>query len=394
MAGLLDKCYSYNVPDEVKRMGLYPYFRPIESKQSTEVIMNGRRVLMLGSNSYMGLTDDPRIIEAVKKAVETYGSGTAGSRFLNGTLSIHLELEQKLADFMSKEACLLFSTGFQANLGVISALVGRSDYVITDRLDHASIIDGCRLAFGKMVKFMHNDMEDLERCLKSLPMDAGKLIVVDGVFSMDGDIAKLPGIVTLARKYNSEVMSDDAHSIGVLGKTGNGTPSHFDLEEDVALVMGTFSKSLASVGGFVVGDREIIEYLKHNSRPLIFSASPPPTTVAAVSTALDIIKEEPERREKLWYNTHKMLNGFREMGYNTGLSETPIIPLLIGDMMKTFKMCKRLEEEGVFINPVVPPAVPPNESLIRVSFMATHSDAQLDFALDKFKKVGKELGIL
>ncbi|MBN2541420.1 aminotransferase class I/II-fold pyridoxal phosphate-dependent enzyme [bacterium] len=391
---VFDKCVAYNEPEKVKKLGLYPYFRPIESGQSTEVIMNGKKVLMLGSNSYMGLTDHPKIIEAVNEAVRKYGSGCAGSRFLNGTLKIHNELEEKLADFVNKESALLYSTGFQTNLGVISALIGRSDYVLTDRLDHASIVDGARMAFGRTVKFNHNDMVDLENVLKKLPPDAGKLIVVDGIFSMDGDIAKLPEIVKLARKYNAEVMSDDAHSIGVLGKTGNGTASHFGLDDQVALIMGTFSKSLASIGGFIAGDKTTIEYLKHHSRPLIFSASPPPAAVAAVDAAIDIIVAEPERREKLWDNTYKMLNGFKELGFDTGKSETPIIPILIGDIMVTFKMCKMLEDEGVFINPVVPPAVPPNESLIRVSFMATHTNEQLDFALKKFEKVGKKLNVI
>ncbi len=391
---IFQKCYDYKEAEKVRILGLYPYFRPISSEQETEVELNGKKVIMMGSNSYLGLTNHTRVKAAAQEAVEKYGTGCAGSRFLNGTLQIHLDLEEKLSNFINKEAVLLFTTGFQVNLGTIAALVDRHDYVITDKLDHASIVDAARLAFGKTVKFQHNNMSDLEKRLQLLPEEAGKLIVVDGVFSMEGDIADLPNIVKLGKEYNAQIMVDDAHSLGVLGDHGRGTASHFGLEDDVDLIMGTFSKSLAAIGGFIAGERLVIEYLKHNSRALIFSASPAPAVVGAVSAALDIMMEEPERQEKLWANTRTMRDGLQAMGYDTGHSETPILPIFIGDMMMVFKMTRRLEEEGVFINPVVPPAVEPDDSLIRVSFMATHTEAQLEFALDKFKKVGIELGLL
>ena len=329
-------------------------------------------------------------MEAVKK----YGTGCAGSRFLNGTLVIHKELEEELADFVGKEAALLYSTGFMVNQGVISTLVGKGEYIITDKLDHASIIDGARLSMGKMVRFRHNDMNHLEQVLAKLPRDAGKLIVVDGIFSMDGDIAKLPEIVELAEKYNAVVMSDDAHALGVLGPNGEGTPAHFGLTDRVEIIMATFSKSLASVGGFVAASRDIINYLQHHSRALIFSASPPPAAVAAAKKALEIIKTEPWRRERLWEITRFMQKEIKGMGYDIGVSETPIIPIIVGDFLTVLKMNKMLEDEGVFVNPVVPPAVQPNQSLIRLSFMATHTDEDLEFALEKLRKVGKALGII
>ncbi len=392
---LLKKCIEFDEADRVKQMGLYPYFRPIATGQHTWVTLeNGKKVLMMGSNSYMGLTDDPRVIEAAIEAVKKYGTGCAGSRFLNGTLVIHKELEEELADFVGKEAALLYSTGFMVNQGVISTLVGKGEYVITDKLDHASIIDGALLSMGKMVRFRHNDMRHLEQVLAKLPLDAGKLIVVDGVFSMDGDIAKLPEIVELAEKYNAVVMSDDAHALGVLGPNGEGTPAHFGITDRVEIIMATFSKSLASVGGFVAASRDIINYLQHHSRALIFSASPPPAAVAAAKKALEIIKTEPWRRERLWEITHFMQKEIKGMGYNIGVSETPIIPIIVGDRMTVLKMNKMLEDEGVFVNPVVPPAVQPNQSLIRLSFMATHTDEDLEFALEKLRKVGKALGII
>lgn len=391
---IFDKCYQYTAPDEVRAMGLYPYFRPIESEQDTWVILRGKKVLMLGSNSYLGLTNDPRIKEAAMEAVRRFGSGCAGSRFLNGTLTLHEELERELAEFVGKESALLYTTGFQVNLGVISTLVSRGDYILVDRLDHASIIDGARLAFGKVIKFKHNDMADLERVLSGLEEGTNKLIVVDGIFSMEGDIADLPNIVALAKKYKAEIMVDDAHSIGVLGPNGEGTSAHFNLTEHVDLIMGTFSKSLATIGGFVAGPRAAIEYLKHNSRALIFSASPAPAQVAAARKALEIIKKEPERRERLWHNTNKLRAGLQSLGYDTGVSCTPIIPVKVGEMMTAFKMCRMLEDEGVFVNPVVPPAVPPGDCLIRASLMATHTDEQIDFALEIFERVGKKLGII
>ncbi len=391
---IFDKVRNFKEAEAVRRMGLYPYFREIESEQDTEVVINGKKVLMLGSNSYLGLTNHPAVKRAAIRAVEKYGTGCAGSRFLNGSLDIHRQLEERLADFVGKPAAVLFSTGFMANQGLIATLVQKGEYVVTDKLDHASIIDGALLSFGKMRRYEHNNMESLERVLSSMKHEAGKLIVVDGVFSMDGDIADLPGIIPLAKKHNAALMVDDAHAFGVLGPKGDGTAAHFGVEDSVDIIMGTFSKSLATVGGFIAGDHALIDYLKHHSRALIFSASLPPASVAAVMAALDIMEREPERREKLWSNTWRMLNGLKELGFDTGDSNTPVIPVLIGDMFTTFRMCIRLQEEGVFVNPVVPPAVQPNQSLIRISLMATHTDAQIDTALEALARVGKELGII
>ncbi len=391
---LFRKVREFKDSDRVRALGLYPYFRPISSAQDTEVLMDGRKVIMMGSNSYLGLTNHPEVKEAVKRAADKYGSGCAGSRFLNGTLDIHLELEEKLARLVHKEAAVLYSTGFQTNLGVISALVGKDEYVITDREDHASIVDGCRLSFGEFVRFNHNDMQALEARLKECTPDAGKLIAVDGVFSMTGDVADLPAISRLAEEYDAGILVDDAHSIGVLGPGGAGTSAHFGLTENVQLIMGTFSKSLASLGGFVGADRETIEYLKHRSRALIFSASISPPNAAAVLAALRIMEREPERIQRLWRNTHQMTDGLKSRGFNTGLSQTPIIPVHVGDMMTCFKMCKRLDEEGVFVNPVVPPAVGPNDALLRISLMATHTEAQIEFALSKVEKIGRELHVI
>jgi len=374
-------------------MGYYPYFRVITSEQDTEVICNGKKMLMMGSNSYLGLTNHPRVKEAAIKAIQKYGSGCAGSRFLNGTLDIHIELENELAKFVGKEEAICYPTGYQANVGCISAIVGKNDFVITDKYDHASIIDGALLAEGKMLRFKHNDMTSLERVLKEIK-GKNSLIVVDGIFSMEGDIANLPVIIELAEKYNAVVMVDEAHSLGVLGNQGVGTAAYFGLTDKTAFIMGTFSKSLASVGGFIAADEALIHYLKHKSRALIFSASLPPASTASVLEALKIIKEEPERIAKLWENTNYMLTEFKAMGYNTGASCTPVVPLHIGNMMTTFNMWRRLGEEGVFINPVVPPAVPPSSCLIRTSFMATHTKEQLDMALDKFRIIGKELQII
>ncbi len=393
MGDIFNKCKDFQRAKEVMAMGIYPYFTEIASAQETEVMIDGRKVLMLGSNSYLGLTCHPKVKEAAIKALEKYGSGCAGSRFLNGTLDIHRELEERLARFFRKEDTLVFSTGFQTNLGTISSLVAKNDQVIIDRLDHASIIDGTRLGFGKIKKFIHNDMADLERVLGNCN-DNGKLIVVDGVFSMEGDIAKLPEINRLAKKHQARLMVDDAHAVGVLGKTGRGTAEHFGLEKEVDLIMTTFSKSFASLGGCIAGSESVIHYLKHHARALIFSASPPPASVAVVMACLDIIEEEPERRERLWEITRKMQAGFTGMGYDTGPSETPIIPLIIGDLEKAFLMRKLLFDAGIFVNPVVPPAVPPDQTLIRTSFMATHTDRQLDFALSVFEKVGRKLGVI
>ena len=388
------KAIEFTIPQDLMALGVYPYFRPIESEQDTEVIIGGKKTLMFGSNSYMGLTSHPKVKEAAAKAIKKYGTGCAGSRFLNGTLDLHVQCEEKLARFVRKDAALLYSTGFQVNLGVISALIGRDDYVVMDRLNHASIVDGAKLCFGRSLRYKHNDMESLENCLRECPPEKGKLTVCDGVFSMDGDIADLPTIVKLAQKYNSLVMVDDAHAIGVIGDRGSGTASHFGLTRETDLIMGTFSKSLASVGGFVAADEPIINFLKHTSRALIFSASLPPANIATVMTAVDIIESEPERIEKLWANTRKMSAGLKSLGYDLGRACTPILPVRIGDDMDCFRMCMLLRDEGVFVNPVVSPAVEPGQACIRVSLMATHTDKQIDFALEKFEKAGKKLDIL
>jgi 8-amino-7-oxononanoate synthase len=391
---LFDKVRNYKVAAAIRASGLYPYFRPISSAQDTEVIVKGRKVLMLGSNSYLGLTNHPKIKEAARAAIEKYGTGCAGSRFLNGTLEIHLELEQALARLVNKEAVLLYSTGFQVNLGVISTMVGKGEYVLADKCDHASIVEGCQLSLGQLVRFAHKDMASLESRLRKIDRGAGKLIVVDGVFSMEGDVIQLPELCRLASRYGAAVMVDDAHAIGVLGKEGAGTASHFGLTDQVHLIMGTFSKSLASLGGFIASDAETIDYLKHQSRPLLFSASMSPSSVAAVMAALEIMRSEPERIAQLWHNTARLKQGLISLGFNLGASETPILPVHCGDMTLAFKFSNRLEEEGVFVNPVVYPGVPAGKELIRVSLMATHTDRQIDFALDKFGMVGRELGVL
>jgi 8-amino-7-oxononanoate synthase len=391
---IFDKCKNFTAAKEIIATGFYPYFTPLSSGQDTQVIINGKETIMIGSNNYLGLTSHPKVKEAAIKAVEMYGSGCSGSRFLNGTLDIHVELEERLAKFMKRESGLVFSTGFQTNLGTISALVNKGEYMITDRSDHASIVDGCRLSFGKVLKFKHNDMKDLERVLVSIDKNAGKMIIVDGVFSMEGDIANLPKIVELAEKYNSRVMVDDAHSIGVLGENGRGTAEYFGLEDKVDIVMGTFSKSFASLGGFIVGDEPVLHYIKHTSRALIFSASMPPAAVAATLAALDIIETEPQRRERLWQITEKMHKGFKDIGLNIGETKTPIIPVYIGEDMHTFKVWKALLEEGVFTNPIISPAVPPGSALLRTSYTATHTDKQLDMVLEIFGKVGKKMGII
>ncbi len=391
---VFDKCSK--ILDQTRALretGNYFFFRKLESPQDAEVIVSGKRVIMAGSNNYLGLTNHPRVKEAAIKAIEKYGCGCAGSRFLNGNLEIHEELERKLARFFRKEAALVFSTGYQTNLGIISALIGRNDVAILDKYDHASIIDGCRLSFGKVKKYRHNDMEDLERIFEGAK-DKGKMIIVDGVFSMEGDIVDLPSIVKLAKAYDARVMVDDAHGIGVLGKGGRGTAEHFGLENDVDITMGTYSKSLAAIGGFAAGSSDAIDFIKHVGRSMLFSASLPPSLVASVSVALDIIDEQPQLRENLWRNTHKMLKGYKDLGYDTGTSETPIIPILIGNNIKTYQMCKLLFDHGVFVNPVVSPAVPPGRELLRTSYMATHTEEQLDRVLDAFEKVGKQLGVI
>ncbi len=391
---VFEKCLKiYETTQGLRASGHYFFFRKLESAQDSEVVVNGKRVIMIGSNNYLGLTSHPRVKEAAIKAIEKFGSGCAGSRFLNGNLEIHEELETKLARFFRKEAALVFATGYQTNLGTISALLGRNDVAIIDKYDHASIIDGCRLSFGKVKKYRHNDMKDLERVLEATK-DKGKLIIVDGIFSMEGDIADLPNIVKLAKAYGARVMVDDAHGIGVLGAGGRGTAEHFGVEDQVDLIMGTYSKSLAAIGGFVAGSKEVIDFIKHIGRSMIFSASLPPSLVASVSTALDIIEEQPQLRTQLWKNTHKMLKSYKELGYDTGTSETPIVPIIIKDNMKVYAMCKFLFDYGVFVNPVVSPAVPPGRELLRTSYMATHTEEQLDKVLGAFKKVGKQLGVI
>ncbi len=394
MGLLQDKLSVYDTPQKIMEAGLYPYFRVIESDQDTEVIINGKKVLMFGSNSYLGLTCHPKIKEAAKKAIDKYGTGCAGSRFLNGTLDIHIELEERLARLMNKEGAICYSTGFQVNLGVVSALTGRNDYLLLDELDHASIIEGSRLSFSKILKFQHNNMHSLETKLRLCKPDKIKLIVVDGIFSMEGDIVNLPEIVRLAEKYNASIMVDDAHSIGVIGKNGAGTASHFGLTDKVDLTMGTFSKSLASLGGFIAADKEIINYLKHNSRSLIFSASMTPSSAATVLAALDIMESEPERISHLWALTDYALKAFNDLGFDTGKSASPIIPLFIRNEMAALQMTRLLLEDGVFVNPVVSPGVPKEDSLIRFSLMATHTFEQLDIAIEKIAKAALQLDVL
>ncbi len=374
--------------------GIYPYFREIEGKQGTEVIMGGKRVLMFGSNAYTGLTGDQRIIDAGCAAMQKYGSGCAGSRFLNGTLDIHVQLEKELAEFVGKDEALIFSTGFTVNSGVISQLVGKNDYVICDDRDHASIVDGRRLSFATQLKFKHNDMADLEKQLQRCEPEAIKLIVVDGVFSMEGDLCKLPEIVELKKKYNATIMVDEAHGIGVFGRQGRGVCDHFGLTKDVDLIMGTFSKSLASIGGFIAADHSIINWLRHSARTYIFSASCTPAATAAAREALHIIKQEPERLQALWDVTNYALKRFREEGFEIGDTESPIIPLYVRDTEKTFMAVAMAFNEGVFINPVIPPACAPQDTLVRYALMANHTHAQVDESVEKLKKVFKELEIL
>jgi 8-amino-7-oxononanoate synthase len=374
--------------------GAYPYYRIISSAQEPVVCHAGRELVMLGSNNYLGLTNHPEIKEAATIALAIYGTGCAGSRLLNGSLDFHVQLEEQLAAFLGREAALTFSTGFQVNLGVLSSLLDRSDIAFLDSLDHACIIDGCRLGFGRSHKFRHNDMEDLEKKLRAAPEDKGKLIVVDGVFSMEGDLARLPEIVELKNRYGARLMVDDAHGLGVFGEHGRGTPQHFGVEDEVDLVMGTFSKSLASVGGFVAGDRYLIEHFKHNARSEIFSAAPPPSSVVAVIKALELLEREPERRKRLWENTSYMKQELERMGFDTGESASPVIPIVIGEDMDAYHMTVRLQDEGVFVNPVVSPAVPPGRSMIRTSYMATHTREHLDRALEALDKVGQAMGMI
>ncbi|MDE7381699.1 MAG: aminotransferase class I/II-fold pyridoxal phosphate-dependent enzyme [Muribaculaceae bacterium] len=394
MKPLQEKLSRYDAPQKAKAAGVYPYFREIDSEQNTEVLMNGKKVLMFGSNSYMGLTNHPKVIEAAGAATKKYGTGMAGSPFLNGTLDIHKRLEEKLADYIGKEDVMLYSTGFGVNLGVVSTLTGREDYIILDEQDHASIIEGRRLSFSNYLKYRHNDMASLENQLKKCDPDKVKLIVTDGVFSMEGDVANLPEIIRLAKQYNASVMVDEAHGIGVFGKGGRGTCNHFGVTDDVDLIMGTFSKSFASIGGFIATDKEITNYLRHHSRSYIFTASITPGATAAVDAALDIMIAEPERQEHLWAITNYALDSFREMGCEIGNTSTPIIPLFIRDDYKTFHVTRDLLDEGVFVNPVVTPAVAPQDTLIRYSLMATHTKEQVTRSLEAIEKVFRKYDIL
>ncbi|MBK6735092.1 MAG: aminotransferase class I/II-fold pyridoxal phosphate-dependent enzyme [bacterium] len=391
--GLLDKVGKFQVARQLMAADLYNYFRVIESAQENTVRYKGKEIIMLGSNNYLGLTNHPRVKEAARAAIAKYGTGCAGSRFLNGTLDIHIELEEKLAALVGKPKALVFSTGFMVNQGVLSSLVQRNESIIVDRTDHASIIDGARLSFADVRKYRHNDMDNLELVLQN-ERERNKLIVIDGVFSMEGDIARLPEIVTLAEKYDAVVMVDDAHGIGVLGDHGRGTCNHFGLTDRAHLIMGTFSKSLASVGGFIAADEETIHFIQHQARSLIFSASMPPASVASVSAAVDVMLEETWRHEALWRNNDIMRERLQAAGFNTGPSETPIIPAIVGEDMTAFVLCRRLIDEGVFVNPVVSPAVEQGNALIRLSLMATHTEDEINLAMDKMEKVARELGII
>ena len=391
---IFQKCRDYTHAREMRRESLYPYYRAISSPQSPLVTINGQKVVMLGSNNYLGLTDHPEVKEAAARALSRYGTGCAGSRLLNGTLDIHVELEEQLAAFMQTEDALSFSTGFQVNLGVLSCLLGRHDMAFLDSLDHACLLDGARLGFGKTLKYQHNDLNDLEGKLARADENRGKLIAVDGVFSMEGDIADLPGLVALKKRYNARLMVDDAHGIGVLGENGRGTAEHFGVDHDVDLVMGTFSKSLAAIGGFIAGDESVIDYIRHHARSQIFSAAPPPASIGAAMKALEIVQKEPERRKQLRENTTYMKRELDNLGFDTGESKSPIIPLVVGEDLAAFKMAIRLQEVGVFVNPVITPAVPAGRAMIRTSYMATHTREHLDLALEALSEVGSELGII
>ncbi len=391
---LFQKCKTFDKPKLAEAAGIYPFFVPIQSETGPEVVINGQLKVMLGSNNYLGLTQHPKVKEAACKAIQKYGSGCTGSRLLNGTLDLHNELESRLAKWMKKEAALVFTTGFQTNLGVIAALVGRHDTVVTDRSVHASIVDGCRLALGETIRFRHNDPEDLERVLQKIDPSNGILIVVDGVYSMEGDLADIPGIVKLAKKHGARLMIDDAHSVGVFGDQGRGTADHFGLHDQVDLVMTTFSKSFASIGGFVAADLDVIYYIKHNARSFLFSASLPPASAAAALAALDIIENEPERRDRLWANAKRMKKELSGLGFNTGNSESPIVPIIVGEEMRLAVFWRRLLDAGVFTNAAVSPAVEPDRALIRTSYMATHTEEHLNRALEIFAKVGKECSLI
>ena len=390
---LFEKCRSFTRADEVKAQGLYPYFRPISESEDTVVTIEGQKKIMLGSNNYLGLTHHPKVLEAAGRALHVCGSGCTGSRFLNGTLDLHLQLEAALAGFLGKEDCIVFSTGYNANLGLISGLVGRRDVVFLDKLDHASIVDGAKMSDGDTVRFNHGDLAGLDRKLDQHP-NVGKMVIVDGVYSMEGDIADVPGLLKVCKRHGAALAVDDAHSIGVLGPNGDGTAAHFGMIDEVDIIAGTFSKSLASIGGFVAASRSIINFLRHHSRPLIFTASLPPSNTAGVLAALEVLRTDSERRESLWTNTRRLQEGFRGLGFDTGPSETPIVPILIGPLDKTLIMWRKVFDAGIFTNPVVPPAVPPSQCRLRTSVMATHTADQIDYCVETIGKIGKELGVI
>ncbi len=394
MKDIFDKCRNFRAARDLIDNGIYPYFKEFESEQAPEVTINGKKYIMMGSNNYLGLANDPRMKEAARKALEKFGTGCAGSRFLNGNTTLHTEVEKKIARFKQKESALLYATGYQMNLGVISSLVGKGDFAVTDKLDHASILDGCRLSSGEIVRFKHNDMNDLRKTLEELPPESGKLVIVDGVFSMEGDICPLPEIVEIGRRYGARIMVDDAHATGVIGKTGRGTCEYYGMEHDeVDIIVGTCSKSFASVGGFAAASKDIIHYIQHVSRSMIFSAALPPAPVAVISRAIDIIESEPERIKKLWDNSKYLLREFQKRGLNTGNTQTPIIPIIIGDDKKTFILWKMLFEGGLFTNPVISPAVPPSRSLIRVAVTAAHEPKHLEKAISIIDSCISKIGI-
>ncbi len=391
---LFEKCRQFTKAREVEAAGLYPYFKPISDSEDTIVTIEGQKRIMLGSNNYLGLTHHPKVLEAAERALKRYGSGCTGSRFLNGTLDLHGQLEQAIADFLGKESCLVFSTGYSANLGLIAGLVARNDVVYLDKLDHASIVDGAKLCYGETTRFRHNNLANLESKMERELGDRAALIIVDGVYSMEGDVADVPGLLQIARKFGAALALDDAHSLGVLGPNGDGTAAHFGLAEEVDIIAGTFSKSLASIGGFVAAPESVTHFLRHHSRPLMFTASLPPANTAGVLAALEVLQSEPQRREQLWVNTRQLQEGFRSLGFDIGPTETPIVPVLIGPMEKTFLFWRKLFEAGVFTNPVAPPAVPATECRLRTSLMASHTPEQIDFCLEAFATIGRELGVI
>ncbi len=391
---LLEKCRNFKFARDLQAKGLYPYFRPISDSEDTEVTIEGRRLIMLGSNNYLGLTHHPKVISAAERALRGYGSGCTGSRFLNGTLDLHEKLERDLARFLGKEDCLVFSTGYGANLGLITALVGRNEHIYIDKLDHASIVDGAQLSYGRTVRFRHSELDDLEAKISLRASERGALIIVDGVYSMDGVIADVPALARIARRYGAVLAVDDAHAVGVLGPNGEGTSAHFGVTDEVDVIVGTFSKSFASVGGYVAASEEVIHYVRHHSRPFMFSAALPPASTASVQAALEVIQAEPERRQRLWENTARLQSGLVNLGFDIGKTETPVIPVLIGELEPTFIFWRAMFEAGVFTNPVVSPAVPESECRLRTSLMATHTSDQIDRSLEAFGKVGRELGVI